>query len=765
VPPDGHRSPGWIVIRENKWTRLRIECVAPNFAGMSRYRPMPGSLRRNGCRLGGILRGSLFAAVILALGAGCRRSAADGAQAVGQVSKENNLSTSCRECHPAQFAAWHDTDHARANRLVDPVGDKDALASFLLATGARGDAKPDMVLGNLPLWQPLIPVPGGRWQAHELAFDPHRRDWFNVFGNEERKPGEWGHWTGRGMNWNSMCAHCHMTGYDKGYDPETDTYRSMWLEQGVGCVQCHGPMTGHGAAKKVKMADPMLREKDRQRAMQTCAPCHARNEQLTLDFKPGDNYFDHYRVVLPGEPGVFWPDGQQRDEDFNWSSVLLSRMGHAGVTCMDCHDPHTNKTILPAANNQLCLQCHAAPGRVLASGIRAMPIDPTAHSRHADGSTGNSCVACHMPTTVYMQRAPRHDHGWLKPDPLMTRELGIPNACNRCHADRSVDWAIEWSDKWYGDRLNSTQRARARAVAAAQADQPDAAKPLLALMEREDIPAWRATYLQLLARYVGDERVVAVAGKSLHAEHPLERSAAAQVFNALPGDAAQLQPLLADPVRLVRLDAAWTLSPGLPEGSAARRELDAHLKVFIDQPAGRLRLAQDLANRGRLKESANDLATASSWDPHSPAILDAYAVVLAALGRPEEAAERMRHAAELQPADPGAALRAALAFAEANRPEDAEKWLKQSVARDARFDRGWYNLGLFQAQQEHLPEAIASLKQAEALAPATADYPYALSTVLLRSGDRAGAMEAARRALAVAPTHAGARQIIQRLKP
>ena len=39
-----------------------------------------------------------------------------------------------------------------------------------------------------------------------------------------------------------------------------------------------------------------------------------------------------------------------------------------------------------------------------------------------------------------MARDPRHDHGFTIPDPLLTKELGIPNACNRCHADKTVDW-------------------------------------------------------------------------------------------------------------------------------------------------------------------------------------------------------------------------------------------------------------------------------------------------------------------------------------
>src|SRR5690606_11419604 len=139
-------------------------------------------------------------------------------------------------------------------------------------------------------------------------------------------------------------------------------------------------------------------------------------------------------------------------------------------------------------NNALCLQCHGGEGRVQPSGVRAIPIVPVEHSRHAEGSAGNSCVACHMPTTNYMQRAARHDHGWLKPDPLLTRELGIPNACSTCHTDQTVDWAIAKTDEWYGERMESRQRRRARTIAAAHAGERDAGGALLALLKDEDIP-------------------------------------------------------------------------------------------------------------------------------------------------------------------------------------------------------------------------------------------------------------------------------------
>lgn len=698
--------------------------------------------------------------LLLSVMPGCRRAPAPRVrvdQAVAQTS------VSCRECHAEIHAAWASTDHALANRPVDTVRDAAALAAF--ASLAPEAATPEFVLGHRPLWQPLVPAPGNRWQSHELAFDPEKEEWFNVFGAEARQPGEWGHWTGRGMNWNSMCAQCHMTGYRRRYDEATDSYHPSWVEHGVGCIQCHGPMpSGHGDKNRPAPSGPRAPfHGDRQAMMQTCAPCHARNEALTEDFQPGDNYHDHYRVTLPVDAATFYPDGQQRDEDFNWTSVLLSRMGHAGVTCLDCHDPHTTKTILPAADNQLCQQCHAAPGRVMAGGVRATPIDPLAHSRHQPGSAGNSCVACHMPTTTYMQRAPRHDHGWLKPDPLLTKELGIPNACSRCHEDKGLDWVIARADAWYGDKLDSRQRARARAIDAAQQGRPGSAAGLLALLQDEDIPAWRATYLSLLPQTPDAESGRGAAEAALQAAHPLERAAAVRYFSGREDAAARLRPLLQDPVRLVRLDAAWALSAQLSADSPNRAELDAYLALTLDQPAGRVRLGQDLANRGDLAGALRQIGRALQWDARSPGIFETQAEVLVGLGRVGEAAAAYYRAAELAPREtaPALALQAGLGYAEAGRLVEAENSFRLAVRRDATFARAWYNLGLLLAHGGRGTEAVTALENAERHAPGVADHPYALATVLLKLGDRDGARAAAGRALAIEPNHAPSQALLR----
>jgi len=692
----------------------------------------------------------------------------------------------CRACHEEIYKSWSSSHHALANRDVDEKLDADAFGTIQEFT-AHGiayriewkDGKPlftekregasatesyiaDYVLGHTPLRQYVVPIGNGRFQAAELSFDPIKKEWFNVFGDDRRRPDEWGHWRGRGMNWNAMCAHCHMTGYDKKYDPLADVYRTTWTEHGVGCAQCHAMPADHAATAKPKVNAPLVATEiitaKRQQAQETCAPCHARNELLTGTVRPGVPYHDHYRLTLPTDAAVFYPDGQMLDENFNYTSLLTSRMGgKAGVTCLDCHDPHSGKTILPVQNNALCMQCHSAPGRQ-----NAPVIEPLPHSHHAIGSTGNQCVSCHMPTTTYMQRDPRHDHGFTKPDPLLTKELGIPNACNRCHTDKSVDWAIEHTERWYGPKLESRQRERARVVAAAQAAQPGAADKLLSMIASEDIPAWKATLTLLTRNYAATHPGVLEAARTATRDpDPMVRSAGAQIIASVPGETASLRPLLNDSSRLVRLDAAWPLSPELPENSPARKELDAYLGVSADQPAGRLRIGQDLFNRGRQAEAEAQIRKATEWDPNSAGIHDAHGIVLNELGRTEEAAGALWRAARLEPTDATAAFNAALAFAGARKLPDAELAFREAVRRDPRFHRAWYNLGLLLAQTGRMPEGIAALQTAEQIAPHIADYPYARATLLWQRGERPAAIDAARRALQADPGHLQARELVR----
>ena len=131
--------------------------------------------------------------------------------------------------------------------------------------------------------------------------------------------------------------------------------------------------------------------------IETCAPCHSRRHTITSNYQPGQPFLDAYVPSLL-EEGVYYPDGQIQEEDYEWGSFLQSKMYHNGVTCSDCHDPHSAK--LASDNlNSVCGKCHSLA-----------KFGTEQHHHHPEGSAGALCVNCHMPTHTYMVIDVRRDH-------------------------------------------------------------------------------------------------------------------------------------------------------------------------------------------------------------------------------------------------------------------------------------------------------------------------------------------------------------------
>jgi tetratricopeptide (TPR) repeat protein len=422
---------------------------------------------------------------------------------------------------------------------------------------------------------------------------------------------------------------------------------------------------------------------------------------------------------------------------------------------MDCHDPHSYKLKLPLANNALCLSCHLPPGQKGAIGI-----DPVQHGHHSLTNAGSACVECHMQQTTYMQRDARRDHGFTSPDPQLTKELGIPNACNRCHADKTVEWSIDWTKQWYGEKMEQRRaRQRARVIARGQAVEAGNVSDLVALARSEEIVSWRATLLTLLQPWAAHAGVRALLAESLTNAHPLIRSAAIQGLRSQPGAYDLLAPLRRDPVRLVRLDAAWaTLNP-IEREPGSYAELVAYLNTVCDQPAGAIRQGQKalVENQPALAEAW--MRKAALWDPSSvPQNLLGH--VLVRNGKTAEAEAMFQKAAACDPTNAEYPYTLALFYSELNRLDEARIQLQQAVKLNPGFGRAWYNLGLAQAALNSVDEAQAALTRAEVLLPESPDAPYALATVLARAGNSPGARAAAQRALAISPAHAPAQQLL-----
>jgi tetratricopeptide (TPR) repeat protein len=690
-------------------------------------------------------------------------------------------SESCKECHADQFTKWLSSHHGLAERKPDPKLDDPAFVptrSFqhgsqttetrktksdyeLIALGFGDKITPfrvERVIGHDPLRQYLVDGGSGRLHAMEACLDPKKNEWFNVYGNENRKPGEWGHWTGRGMVWNQMCATCHNTRLRKNYDAATDSYKTTMAEMSVSCESCHGPMKPHNEWQRTNRGvkgDPTLVKWSRDQHIENCAGCHARRGEITGDFVPGESFWDHYHLTITDQSDTFYPDGQIRDENYEFSSFFSSRMHHAGVRCMDCHDMHSMKTILPG--NQLCMRCHTHGGFP-----NAPVIMPEAHSFHQSDSTGNQCINCHMPQTVYMQRHPRHDHGFTIPDPLLTKQFNVPNACNKCHTDKTTDWALEATQKWWGPKMDRKTRTRATLIAKARQGDAEAREGLVSLLSSDEIPHWTASATLLLDRWIHEPAVQNAVSAQLQHAHPIVRQSAIRTLEPLLQNGSirsTIEPLLDDPVRGVRVSAAWALRDSLNLDSAAGKDLQHMLNWNADQPSGQMQLAQFDFARRNTTSAIQHMETAIRWDPNSPPFHHDLAMIYSTTGQTQLAIAKLRDAIKLAPNHAEYHYELGLALSETGDMPSVIASLQEAVRLNPTMARAWYNLGLAKNGRGDIPGAIEALQRGELADPRDPGIPYARATILAQQGRKQEAINALDTTLRIMPSHGEALQL------
>jgi predicted CXXCH cytochrome family protein len=609
-----------------------------------------------------------------------------GARAPKAAPEISNVGAqTCAGCHEAQAKAWAGSHHAKsmapptpANVLgdfsgADPRFFRRGDDFFIHAEGADGkpaDFRVAATFGVAPLQQYLLEFSGGRLQAFPTAWDSRAKSeggqkWFSLYPNEKILPGDPLHWTGRNANWNFMCADCHSTGVTKNYRFETDSYDTRWREQNVACEACHGPGARHVAWANTGARagdDGLISLKEaagfwadfdargirhwqgearKNPSEEICAPCHSRRRPIAQQ-KPGAAFLDAFAPALL-EPGLYFQDGQIKDEVFEWGSFQQSRMHGAGVTCVDCHEPHGAG--LRAQGNVLCGQCHAEN-----------VFDQPQHHHHAQGSAGAQCAACHMPQRTYMQVHVRHDHSLRLPRPALSASLGAPNACNACHADKTADWAAARLRDWGAKRQSAEQPAsdiaQATALAALAAQPGGAALQRLIPALRSPAPLLRLGALRGLAPY--DESL----------REKLAAPSRDDVSRAVRIEAARLTPNAENPA-LDEWRAAENLAADRPEshlnlgalaaerGDALGAEAEFRRAVALDDKfaSGWLNLADLFRATGRDAEAETPLRKALASAPEDADTHYALALWLVRQKRLAEARTQAEQAARLWPED------------------------------------------------------------------------------------------------------------------
>ena len=319
----------------------------------------------------------------------------------------------CAQCHAKEVELWEGSHHDLAMQVADEntvLGDFDNATftyngitstffkregKFLVRTdGPEGELQEYEIaytFGLEPLQQYLIAFPGSRYQALSLAWDTRPvqeggQRWFHLYPDERIQYDDPLHWTGISQNWNHMCAECHSTQLKKNYLETEDRYETTWSEIDVSCEACHGPASAHLAWAEELEAAPtprypeqnglvvQLKEandvrwvfegdsgmarrnppRDSNLQLETCARCHARRGNFHEDYQHGSPLMDTHRPALL-EESLYYADGQIQDEVYVYGSFLQSKMYQQGVTCSDCHDPHSLK--VSGSEDGVCRQC------------------------------------------------------------------------------------------------------------------------------------------------------------------------------------------------------------------------------------------------------------------------------------------------------------------------------------------------------------------------------------------------------------------------
>jgi Flp pilus assembly protein TadD len=400
------------------------------------------------------------------------------------------------------------------------------------------------------------------------------------------------------------------------------------------------------------------------------------------------------------QAGLYQADGQMQDEVYNYGSFLQSKMYANGVSCSDCHEPHSLE--LRAPGNAVCTQCHLAAR-----------YDIQSHHHHTAASPGAACAACHMPVRTYMVVDSRHDHSFRIPRPDLDATLGTKDACTDCHQDKRAAWAASAIEHWFGPTREGFQ-AFGPALRAARNEERMAPTLLQGIADGPGQPAIaRATALAELAPYLTPALVPALS-RGLRDPNALVRIGALDGLQNLPSEmrwgVAGL--LLNDSARAVRMEAV----PFLMRAPADESQ--------------RVQLAHAVEEYLAIQGTNSDRA-----DAH---------VNLGLIGQLQENEERAeaeyRTAIRLDPAYTPARVNLADLFRALGRDSDGEKVLREGLEASPKDASLHHALGLLLVRTRSMPEATAELERAAQLAPESARYTYVYAVALNSAGKQAEAL-------------------------
>ena len=322
-----------------------------------------------------------------------------------------------------------------------------------------------------------------------------------------------------------------------------------------------------------------------------------------------------------------------------------------------------------------------------------------------------------MPPRNYMVVDPRHDHSFRIPRPGLSVQLGTPNACNQCHTDKDAAWASAQVKQWYGKTPTGYQQF-AVALDAGRNGNSNAGQLLagkISNMETPDIA--RASAISNLSRYL-DQSTFTVIQQGLEDEDAMVRMASIGALESMqPSMLVQLVfPLLDDPVRSVRIEAARVLAP-IPVGQLQGEQLSTYNKAaseYVESQTANAERPEAQLNLGNYYAARGDIDKAE----------DAY---LKAIALEEVFVPAYVNLADLYRAQ--------------QKETDAYNVLlkaKQAAVNNADVHHA---LGLLLVRQKKTDEAIVELEAAARLMPGNYRYIYVYAVALNSTGKPGDAIE------------------------
>lgn len=697
----------------------------------------------------------------------------------------------CASCHADQFRGWQESHHDYA---MKEATDEYVRANFdnvsfehngehyrffrqgdrfmMEYSSPEGKKRYEIryTFGWEPLQQYLVEIGKGKLQALNIAWDTQKKQWFALNPDQNIQHGEWMHWTGGAMNWNTMCASCHSTNLQKNYVASADSFHTTWSSINVSCESCHGPGKAHVEFAQSEQVDDATLERIRKDLKLTeassqidqinqCAQCHALREQITENYSHKGDFLNHFNPSLP-HPDSYFADGQIKEEVYVYGSFLQSKMFQEGIECSDCHDPHSLKLKANIEDNSLCMQCHEPA------------YNSREHTFHKVNTEASQCVNCHMSGRYYMEVDFRRDHRFGVPRPDLSAEFGTPNACNSCHDSKSAEWAANAVEKWYGsNRPNHFSEVLVKADSLGRQAMPEL-KKLIADTMQADIA--RATAVWYVGQFPSDEGLNLLK-EAVYDESPLVRKSASQALAALPDEmkTVGLQDALDDSVRSVRVIAAG----GLVNLSVADiiGDLKSHYKSALEEykeyldansyfPQGQMNRGQYFEKTGKIDKAIEAYKQALKKDAEfNPARIN-LAHIYNRQGQNGKAQQLLEKVIEQEPSYGPAYYSLALLLAEEKQFEQAISYFQQAVNYLPENPRIRYNMAIAFQTMGRVEEAENAYLKAIELAPETPDFRYGISTLYIQQKEFDKAVIHAQKLVELLPNNRQAQEMLRRVK-